>query len=113
MEAFVTPKEFELLRARDQYCLHCGEREAIAPNHRINRGMGGVSKKSPLNKPSNLIVLCSVFNGLIESDPGSAEMAKVNGWKLERWQNPLEVPVHDALSGEWFRLNDDYQRITV
>ena len=104
----MTGKDFARLVDRDKACLHCGEVEAIAPQHRINRGMGGVGKNSPLNKPSNLIVLCSTLNGLIESDDRWATVAKTQGWKLERWEDPLTVPVFDRNTGEWRVLNDDY-----
>jgi hypothetical protein len=105
MSKKMKPKEFRLLLDRDGYCLHCGETEAISPNHRKNRGMGG-SKLG--NKPSNLIVLCSSMNSLIESDARWAELAKSYGWKLESWQDPIQVPVYDAIKAEWFRLTDDY-----
>lgn len=103
-------KEFARLLARDEGCLHCGEDEAIAPNHRINRGMGGVSKGSPLNNPSNLVVLCSRVNGLIESDADWRTYALERGWKLEKWQDPLKEPIFSELSGEWYLIDDDYNR---
>lgn len=101
-------KEFARLVARDGGCLHCGETEAIAPNHRINRGMGGVGKNSPLNLPSNLVILCSQLNGLIESDDRWAAFAKRYGYKLERWQNPAEEPVFDFGSGVWKLLDESF-----
>ena len=96
-------KDFQKLLDRDQGCLHCGEVVAVAPNHRINRGMGG-SKR--LDVPSNLVVLCSVLNGQIESDARWARVAKEYGWKLEKWQNPLEVKVFSIILGEWLLLDD-------
>ena len=60
----MTPKEFRKYIDRDSWCYHCGQTEAIAPNHRISRGMGGSKVR---NVPSNIIVLCSEMNGLIES----------------------------------------------
>ena len=60
------------------------------------------------NKPSNLIILCSSMNSLIESDARWAELAKSYGWKLESWQDPIQVPVYDAIKAEWFQLTDDY-----
>lgn len=95
---------------RDGYCLHCGETEAISPNHRINRGMGG---SKSLDKTSNLVVLCSRLNGLIESDAFYRDMALRHGWKLERWQTPEETPVFDECTGIWYLLNNTYDRIVV
>lgn len=107
------PREFALLVARDGGCVHCGETEAIAPNHRINRGMGGVAKDSALNKPSNLVVLCSTLNGLIESDSRWQTLALSQGWKLQRWQSPLDTPFFHRMSNTWRKLNDDYSYTEV
>lgn len=106
----MSPKEFARLLERDHYCLHCGETEAVSPNHRINRGMGGSKVRET---PSNVVVLCSVMNGLIESDDRWASLAESYGWKLRSWQNTLTEPVFDALSGKWFMLTDDYIRTVV
>lgn len=100
------PKEFARLVARDGHCLHCGETEAIAPNHRANRGMGGKNAKAEV--PSNLVVLCSIVNGLLESSSTWATLGKQYGWKLSSWQDPLTEPVFDTLSGEWRLLSDDF-----
>jgi hypothetical protein len=104
------PKDFQKLRERDGYCLHCGETEAVSPNHRANRGMGGFKAG---DVPSNLVLLCSVFNGLIESSPKAADLARANGWKLSRYENPAEIPVRDTLTGELFLLNDSFGRNLV
>lgn len=101
----MTPKEFAKLMARDRACLHCGEVEAVSPNHRINRGMGG---SKLLDKPSNLIVLCSRMNFAIEADASQSELAKRYGWKLERWQTPEEEPVFNLMTREWLLLGNDY-----
>lgn len=85
--------------------MHCGEQEAISPNHRANRGMGGSKVR---DVPSNLVVLCSVLNGLIESNAQWATVARTYGWKLSTWQNPLEVPVYNSLKKEWWLLDDNY-----
>lgn len=103
----MTPKEFQKFLDRDKWCLHCGAVDGLAPNHRANRGHGG-SKRAEL--PSNVVVLCSLFNGLIESDSKAAVMAKRFGWKISRYDNPREMPVFDTQTGEWFFLNDDYTR---
>lgn len=104
------PKDFARLVDRDGYCLHCGETEAIAPNHRANRGMGGSKLR---DVPSNLVVLCSIFNGLIESDSRAASLANRYGWKLSSWDSPLEVPVYDARTGTWYLLGNDFSRKVV
>lgn len=99
-------KEFARLVERDHACLHCGETEAIAPNHRANRGMGG--KNSRAERPSNLVVICSILNGQIEADHRWAQMAKDYGWKLESWEDPLTVPVMNFNIGKWVLLDDEY-----
>ena len=104
-------KDFALLMERDQGCVHCGEQEAVAPNHRINRGMGGAGKSA--DRPSNLVVLCSELNGLIESDAVWRSRALEYGWKLERWQDPAQVEVYDNRSGIWYLLDDDWHRMAL
>lgn len=103
-------KEFDKLVARDSYCFHCGETEAISPNHRANRGMGGSKKR---DVPSNIFILCSFWNNAIESDAVAAKVAKDYGWKLESWQDPLVEPIYDAISGVWYLLDDKYGRIVA
>ena len=93
---------------RDGGCLHCGETEAVAPNHRINRGMGGASRLA--DRSSNLVVLCSVVNGLIESDPKWRSQALEFGWKLERWQQSDECEIYDQRTEIWYLLDDDWQK---
>ncbi len=101
------PKDFARLVARDGYCLHCGETDAIAPNHRANRGMGG---SKAYDTPSNLVVLCSVMNGLIESDARWADLATRYGWKCSKWSSWRDIPVFDSVSNVWYLLDDDYGR---
>ena len=97
------PNQFRKYLDRDGGCVHCGELEAVAPHHRENRGMGG-SKK--LDAPSNIIVLCSVLNWLLESDAEWAETARQYGWKLPRGSVATEVPVYYPARGGWFLLDD-------
>lgn len=101
----VNQKQFNRYLDRDGYCLHCGETEALAPNHRANRGMGGSKAR---DVPSNIVVLCSLLNGQIESDARYAATARRYGWKLDSWDDPLEVPVYDTLKGEWHLLDNEY-----
>lgn len=106
----MTPKQFARYLERDGHCLHCGELEALSPNHRASRGMGGSKKR---DVPSNIVVLCSIFNGLIESDVKAARKAHTYGWKLANWENPLAVPVYDAVWGQWWLLDDGFGRVRV
>jgi hypothetical protein len=106
----MTPKQFARFVARDGGCVHCGETEAIAPNHRINRGAGGSKRR---DNPANIVVLCSQLNALIESDSGWRSKALTYGWKLNSWDDPLFVPVFDVLRGVWWRLDDSFGRVVV
>lgn len=104
-------KDWQRLLSRDGgRCLHCGETEAIAPNHRGNRGMGG-SKKADV--PSNLIVLCSAMNLLIESDIGAKGAALQFGWKISKWDTPFLKPVFDMNTHQWYLLDDNWMRVPV
>ena len=58
------------------------------------------------NTPSNLMVLCSLANGLIESDSELAQLARDYGWKLRAGQLPQNTPVF--FDGVWYLLNDSY-----
>jgi len=101
----MTPKQFKKFLARDGGCLHCGDTTSAIPHHRVNRGMGGSKTR---DEASNIIVMCSVMNGLMESDPVIAQYARDWGWKLESWQNPLEVPVWHALNQRWYMLDNNW-----
>lgn len=104
----MTTKEFEHLKERDGYCLHCGrDDETLVPQHRGGRGMGGHKAGE---KPSNVVLFCSWFNGLIESNWTAAELAKAHGWKLARWQDPRKYPVTDVVTGLSYWLDDEYNR---
>jgi len=95
----MTPKQFQKFLDRDGGCWHCGDAETAVPHHRVNRGMGGSKAR---DEASNVIVMCSKINGLMESDPIVAQMAREFGWKLESWQIPATVPVYNAVSNKWF-----------
>jgi len=90
--------------------LHCGETEAISPNHRANRGMGGSKER---DVPSNIVLLCSILNGQIETDSRWAQLATKYGWKVSKFANWREEPVFDMLTGQWFLLRDDWSREEV
>ena len=72
--------------------------------------MGGSKKR---DHAANYVLICSLFNGLIESDSKAAELARRYGWKLNSWEDPKTVPVFDVLSATWFILDDDYGRSVV
>lgn len=103
----MTPKQFQKFLDRDKYCLHCGRTDSLVPQHRANRGHGG-SKSADV--PSNIIVLCSLFNGLIESDAKAARLARQYGWKISRYEKSCETPVFDVVSGVWWLLLDDFSK---
>lgn len=103
-------KRFRRYLNRDSGCIHCGETEAVAPHHRRNRGMGGSKVR---DVPSNIVVLCSVLNGLLESDPFWARKARDWGWKLGPGDDPREVPVWVDVEGVWVWLDDKYGRELV
>jgi hypothetical protein len=97
------PKKIrDLIRARDQHCYHCGVEEDLVPHHRINRGMGG---SKLLDTPDNLMMVCAVYNGLMESDILTARNARGWGHKLAVWEDTAR-PVFDVVGGWWFLLPD-------
>lgn len=105
----LTQAQWRKLLERDGgRCCHCGATEALAPHHRVNRGMGG---RKSLEIPSNLLLICSQFNGDMESDPRVAEYAKSRGIKLLSWQDPTKYPVWDEVSQGMFWLLDDWTRV--
>jgi hypothetical protein len=103
-------KEFEKYLYRDFGCIHCGEVESVSPHHRLNRGMGGSKVR---NNPANIIVLCSVLNGLLESDAKFAAKARNLGWKLTNGQDASKVAVWYPKYRAWFTLNDSFERVLV
>lgn len=103
-------KQFRRYLDRDGGCLHCGDVETAVPHHRLNRGMGGSSER---DVPSNIITLCAVVNGLLESSDSWARIGKANGWKLVSGHSPASQPVYDANVGAWFILDDNYTREEV
>ena len=106
----MTPKQFQKYLERDAYrCWHCGANDdTLVPQHRIGRGMGGGRSNSA--KPSNILVFCSVANGLIESSAVLAAQAREYGWKLNSWQVPSDTPVYDVYTGRWYLLDDQNAR---
>lgn len=101
-------KQFQKYLDRDGSCPHCGTTETLVPQHRQNRGMGGSKLR---DVPSNIIVLCAAYNGLIESSATHAKLAIDFGWKLTAGQDPKETPV--MISGKWYLLDDNFGKVQV
>lgn len=109
-ECIVTPKQFLRYVDRDRGCVHCGRTDTIVPHHRANRGMGGSKVR---DVPSNIIVMCSYWNGAMESDARAAEVARKYGWKLSGHDTPKDRDVYYPAEGVWYRLDDDYGKELV
>jgi hypothetical protein len=59
-------KMFQKFIDRDGVCPHCLKSDdTLVPQHRAGRGMGG---SRSLDRPSNIIVLCSEANFLLEAN---------------------------------------------
>lgn len=102
-------RQFALYLARDLHCpCGCvGREDTFVPQHRINRGMGG---SKLLDRPANIIVLCSGMNGAIESDARTAEQARELGWKLPRWDSPEMEPFYDVTTRSWWLIDNEFNR---
>lgn len=100
-------KEFAKYLRRDIGCVHCGVVEQAVNHHRANRGNGGMKS---LNRPSNILVVCSQLNGLMESDADWAARARDYGWKISKFAQPEFEPVYYPLEGRWYYLDDFYER---
>ena len=72
--------------------------------------MGGSPER---NRASNLVLICSRLNGLIESNYSAATIAHRYGWKLRSWEDPELVPVYDRMNGNWYLLDDDFRRVAI
>jgi hypothetical protein len=105
----VNKKEFQKYLDRDKVCAHCGtDGDTLIPQHRANRGFGG---SRSLDRPSNIIVLCSEANFLLESNASFAEVGRELGWKLRRDQVPEFTPVFLA-DGFWL-LDNNFNKTAV
>ena len=98
----VPKKVLKLVQARDSHCYHCGLEEDLVPHHRINRGMGG---SKLLDTPDNLMMVCSRWNGDMESNAELAATARGWGHKLAVWES-TEHPVFHRGAGWWILLPD-------
>ena len=98
----------KLVEARDDSCWHCGSEIDLVPHHRINRGMGG---SKLLDTPDNLMMVCAVYKGLMESDVRVQSQARGWGHKLAVWES-TDRPVFHVTSG-WWILGVDGSRVGV
>lgn len=102
----VPAKTVKVFRERDsQRCAACGVSNALSTQHRINKGSGG-DPKGYRNILSNLLTLCVLCNGALESDERFRASGISNGWKAMSWDDPLRVAVYYMWAREW-RLLDD------
>ena len=58
--------------------------------------------------PSNIVSMCALMNGLMESDAYSAELARTYGWKVSTSTDASLVPVWYPMNGAWYFLDDDF-----
>ena len=91
------------LRNRDTWCWHCGREDTLVPHHRMNRGMGGFK---PADNLQNVILVCSAYNFLMESDPAVANEARDLGHKVGKFATPT-APVFDNYTKKWYTLWTD------
>ena len=103
----VPKKVLKLIQERDDHCWHCGREDELVPHHRINRGMGG-SKR--LDRPDNLIMVCSRWNGDMESNAELAATARGWGHKLAVWES-LNRPVFDRGTFAWWFVLPDGAKV--
>lgn len=86
----------------DNCCERCGVSVVNVPasiHHRLSRGSGG-TRRSDVNDPANLALLCGTgttgCHGHIESHPAHAY---ATGWKIRRnsiHRNPENIPLTDV-----------------
>jgi hypothetical protein len=104
----IPKKVLKLVQGRDSACWHCGSELDLVPHHRINRGMGGSKIR---DTPDNLMMVCAVYNGLMESDPRVASQARGWGHKLSVWDD-TGWPVFDVAGG-WWILGADGSKVRL
>jgi len=76
-------------------------------NHRLNRGAGGTSDRGTgKNGMGNACAICFVCNGLIESDPELAAIARHRGVKLEQGDRPELVALWSPFFRQWVQVTD-------
>jgi hypothetical protein len=95
-------KLLKTLQERDQWCAHCGSTDDLVPHHRRNRGMGGSKLLDTLD---NLMMVCAIYNGAMESDLRVAQQARAWNHKLPIWEKE-NLPVFDRAGGWWYLQPD-------
>jgi 5-methylcytosine-specific restriction endonuclease McrA len=98
----VPKKILKLVQQRDSHCAHCGMEDDLVPHHRRNRGMGG---SKLLDTPDNLMMVCAIYNGAMESDLTVARQARTWNHKLPIWEKE-NLPVFDRAGGWWYLQPD-------
>lgn len=104
----IPKKVLKIVQARDDSCWHCGREDDLVPHHRINRGMGG---SKLLDTPDNLMMVCAVWNGLMESNAKDASTARGWGHKLAVWDSTDRLVFYRG--GGWWQLLADGSKISV
>ena len=103
----VPKKSAEAVKNRDEFCVRCG-RGGSNVHHRRMRSQ---SPKAVVHNLENMIVLCgsgsSGCHGWVHGNP---EESYKQGWLVESWQSPEDVPVRYA-SGDFYYLNNRGTRI--
>jgi hypothetical protein len=65
-----------------------------------------------LDTPDNLMMVCAVWNGAMESNAEDASAARGWGHKLPIWEKP-NTPVFDRGAFQWFVLMPDGTKVKV
>ena len=104
-----TPEQVRAVVVRDEMCAMRGTNPACngraeTANHRLNRGAGGSKLRNGL---ANACGICHVCNGLIESDPDLAQIARAQGVKLVEGDVPEDVALWSPFFAQWVWLTDD------
>lgn len=99
----IKPAMLKQLRARDPYCWHCGETNDLVPHHRRNKGMGGSKLGDTFD---NLIMVCALYNGAMESDANTARDARAWGRKIASWDS-TDRPVFDTVAWAWYVVDSE------
>ena len=94
--------DLKKIRERDKHCWHCGADSDLVPHHRANRGMGG---SKSLDNLQNVILICSAYNGEMESNAATATLARDLGHKLSKFMSPT-APLFDIYSSRWYFLDE-------
>jgi hypothetical protein len=64
-----------------------------------------------LDKPSNIVVMCSSANGWLESNAAFAQMGRDYGWKLTHGQEPETTPIW--IVDGWYLIDNEFGKTKV